>query len=165
MNIIGIDPGLAKLGWGVIDAYDKNKIKLIDYGCISTSGSDSIGERLEKIYGGIQAVVRRFRPREAAVEKLFFAKNSRTAMEVAQARGVLLLALSRRKISISEYTPLQIKQALVGYGKADKKQVQYMVKQFLELRKIPEPDHSADALAAALCHSNSRIIESIEMMR
>ncbi len=158
--LIGIDPGLAKTGWGVIVVSDRNKIALKEFGCITTKKKYSFACRLDKIYKEICKLNEKFKPKEAAVEKIFFAANKKTAIDVAQARGVVLLALNHSDIKISEYTPLEIKQAVVGYGKAEKKQVMFMVKQFLNMRE-DFSDHAADALAAAICHTNSRIVNKL----
>lgn len=154
MRIMGIDPGLAELGWGIIEVQKDNKLDLIKHGCISTSNKDPFTVRLGKIYNSILDLVNTYRPDEVAVEKLFFSSNAKTAIAVAHARGAIFIALSHTKVKVSEYTPLQIKQALVGYGRAAKEQVQFMVKNFLHLENIPESDHSSDALAAALCHNS-----------
>ncbi len=156
--IMGIDPGLASAGWGVIEAGSDGS-RLLEYGCIKTPRGPA-APRLEKIYGGISELAARFSPAEASVEELFFAKNTKSAMDVAQARGAIILALRHSGIRVEGYTPLEIKQALVGYGRASKQQVQYMVRQFLGVKEIPRPEHAADALAAALCHAGSRKLKS-----
>lgn len=160
---MGIDPGLAKLGWGIIEVEDNDKPVLVDYGCINTSSAELISYRLDYIYKQLRKLVKRLKPNEVAVEKLFFSSNAKTAMDVAQARGVVMVALNHTGIKVSEYTPLEIKLAVVGYGRAQKKQVQYMVKHFLNLAKVPKSDHAADALAAAICHNNSRKLAQIKM--
>lgn len=158
--ILGIDPGLANVGWGILEVAGAD-CHLADYGSISTKPGLSLSERIGIIYDSISDIVNKYGPNESSVEKLFFAKNSSSAIEVAQARGSVLLALRNNDCLVNEYTPLEIKQALVGYGRASKQQVQFMVKQFLKMEKIPSPDHAADALAAALCHLSSRKIRDI----
>ena len=155
---MGIDPGLAKLGWGIIEVFENKQPVLIDYGCVSTVKTESFSNRLGIIYAKICSLIKEYNPEEISIEEIFFATNAKTAINVAQARGAVMLAFNHSGIKVCEYTPLQIKQALVGYGRAGKQQVQYMVKNFLKLKEIPSPDHAADALAAALCHNNSRKI-------
>lgn len=153
MKILGIDPGTGILGFGVIEASASNKVELIDGGVIKTPVKEKDHIRLETIYDELDEIISEHKPEVMAVEKLFFAQNVTTAMSVSQARGVVLLAGVKHKMSIFEYTPLQIKQALTGYGRADKKQIQEMVKIILKLDQVPQPDDCADALAAAICHS------------
>lgn len=152
MRIIGIDPGTGILGFGVIDVV-KGKMKLVDAGVITTPAHTPHDERLEDIFDNLTAIIAETKPSVMSIEKLFFAQNVTTAMTVSQARGVAMLAGRKGKLSIAEYTPLQIKQTLTGYGKADKKQVQEMVRLQLGLAKVPKPDDCADALAAAITHS------------
>lgn len=152
MRIIGIDPGTGILGFGVIEVL-KGKLSLIDAGVIKTPSTDSDADRLKTIFEELTSVIKSTNPTEMAVEKLFFAQNVTTAMTVSQARGVVLLIGVQAGLSISEYTPQQIKQALTGYGKADKKQIQEMVRVILKLKHTPKPDDCADAIAAAICHS------------
>ncbi|HET7528704.1 MAG TPA: crossover junction endodeoxyribonuclease RuvC [Candidatus Saccharimonadales bacterium] len=154
MRIIGIDPGTGILGFGVIEA-DGGKHQLVDAGVIRTPVKEDDAVRLQTIYEELSDIVAQTNPAQMAVEKLFFAQNVTTAMTVAQARGVVLLAGQQAGLSIFEYTPLQIKQALTGYGRAEKKQVQEMVRVLLGLKDVPKPDDCADALAAALTHSTS----------
>ncbi|MFW6173337.1 MAG: crossover junction endodeoxyribonuclease RuvC [Elusimicrobiota bacterium] len=161
MKIMGIDPGLANVGWGIIKETDNSKFSLVNYGCISTSSSDTFIKRLDLLYKRAKDLVEKYNPEEVAVEELFFSANTKTAINVAHARGAVMVALNHSGMKVSEYTPLEIKQALVGYGKAKKSQVQYMVKQFLNLDEIPHPGHSADALAAALCHCSSRKLNNL----
>ena len=156
MIIVGFDPGLATLGYGVIEKNIRSKPKMLDYGIISTPKEENLAVRLALLEKGIKQVIDKFKPDEIAMEELFFAKNVKTAIAVAHARGVLLLTANKECGKIFEYTPLQIKQALTGYGRADKKQIQAMVKQFLGLNSIPRPDDAADALAVALTHSQTR---------
>ncbi len=152
MRIIGIDPGTGILGFGVIDVI-KGKMKLVDAGVITTPAHTPHDERLEDIFDSLTDIIASTKPDVMSIEKLFFAQNVTTAMTVSQARGVAMLAGRKGKMPIAEYTPLQIKQTLTGYGKADKKQVQEMVRIQLGLAEIPKPDDCADALAAAITHS------------
>lgn len=152
MRILGIDPGTGILGFGVIDAA-KGKAKLVDGGVIRTPVKEDDAVRLETIFDELTAIIKETKPEAMSVEKLFFAQNVTTAMTVAQARGVVLLAGKQAKLAIYEYTPLQIKQALTGYGRAEKKQIQEMVRVILNLKEVPKPDDCADALAAAITHS------------
>lgn len=156
MRIIGIDPGTGILGFGVIDAPKGGKAKLVDAGVIRTPVKEDDAVRLLTIYEELSGVITEAKPTVMAVEKLFFAQNVTTAMTVAQARGVVLLCGKKAGLQIAEYTPLQIKQALTGYGRADKKQMQEMVRILLGLSEPPRPDDCADALAAAIMHSMSR---------
>jgi crossover junction endodeoxyribonuclease RuvC len=153
MRIIGIDPGTGILGFGVIDVTAQNKATLVDGGVITTPVKQADSVRLLTIYEELSEIIQTHKPEVMAVEKLFFAQNVTTAMSVAQARGVVLLCGEQKSLSLFEYTPLQIKQALTGYGRADKKQIQEMVRIMLSLREIPKPDDCADALAVAICHS------------
>ena len=154
MRILGIDPGYAIVGYGVLD-YDNNKFKTIEYGAITTPSSMNMFDRLKSIYDDLCHVIEQTRPQYMAIEELFFNSNQKTAINVAQARGVLLLSALNHGISVHEYTPLQVKQAVVGYGRAEKKQVQLLVKSILGLEKVPKPDDTADALAIAVCHAHS----------
>ncbi len=153
MRILGIDPGTGILGFGVIDASASNKVVLVDGGVIRTPAKQDDSIRLETIYDEIMEIIAMHKPDIMSVEKLFFAQNVTTAMTVSQARGVVLLAGVKSGLQLFEYTPLQIKQALTGYGRADKKQIQEMVRVILGLKETPQPDDCADALAAAICHS------------
>lgn len=152
MRILGIDPGTGILGFGVIDA-GRGKTRLVDGGVIRTPANQDDAVRLQTIFEEITDVIAQSKPEAMAVEKLYFAQNVTTAMTVAQARGVVLLAGQQAGLAIYEYTPLQIKQALTSYGRADKKQMQEMVRVILELDEVPKPDDCADALAAAITHS------------
>jgi len=156
MRIIGIDPGTGILGFGVIEIDAKNQPHLIDAGVIRTPVKENDAVRLQTIYNELSEIIASTKPKEMAVEKLFFAQNVTTAMTVAQARGVVLLCGMQKNLEIAEYTPLQIKQALTGYGRADKKQIQEMVRIQLGLSEVPKPDDCADALAAALTHAATR---------
>lgn len=152
MRIIGIDPGTGILGFGVIDV-DGSKFTLVDAGVIRTPVKEDDAIRLHTIYDELSEIIEATKPTHMSVEKLFFARNVTTAMTVSQARGVVLLCAKQAGLEIAEYTPMQIKQAITGYGKADKKQIQEMVKLQLGLTAIPKPDDAADALAAALTHA------------
>ncbi len=153
MIILGIDPGLAIVGYGVIE-YVGNKYKVLDYGAITTDSNLDFPERLKRIYDEMSALIEKYKPEDLAMEELFFNKNVKTALKVGQARGVQILCAKNKGLDIYEYTPLQVKQAVVGYGRADKSQVQKMVKVLLNLKEIPKPDDVADALAVAICHSS-----------
>lgn len=153
MRIIGIDPGTGILGFGVIDVDQKGTPKLVDAGVVKTPAHTPLDDRLEEIYDSLQEIIADTKPDVMSIEKLFFARNVTTAMSVSHARGVAMLAGKKGKMPIAEYTPLQIKQTLTGYGKADKKQVQEMVRLQLGLKEVPKPDDAADALAAAITHS------------
>ena len=155
MIILGLDPGTATTGYGVI-RMTNFKITCVAYGAIITRPEMAMQERLKVIYEDLGQILAQYSPDEVAVEKLFFGRNTTTAITVGQARGVLLLRLAQAGLTIGEYTPMQIKQALVGYGNAEKKQVQYMVQHFLKLPEVPRPDDAADALAIAICHAHSR---------
>lgn len=154
MLILGIDPGLARLGWGIISE-EKSKLNLVDYGCFETSSESKEPDRLNAIHHFLTTLIKTHTPDVVSIEELFFAKNARTAMMVGQARGVVLLSATLSKLPIFSYTPLQVKQALSGYGRADKLQMQLMVKSILNLTKIPKPDDAADALSIAITHAFS----------
>lgn len=153
MRIIGIDPGTGILGFGVVEVLG-NKLTMIDAGVIKTPAHTPLDERLEEIFDGLTEIIAETRPDVMSIEKLFFARNVTTAMSVSHARGVAMLTGRKAKLPIAEYTPLQIKQTLTGYGKADKKQVQEMVRLQLGLKTVPKPDDAADALAAAITHAS-----------
>lgn len=152
MRILGIDPGTGILGFGVIDV-DKQKMRLVEAGVIKTPAHTPHEERLEEIFDGLQEIIASTQPDQFSIEKLFFSRNITTAMTVAEARGVAILTAKKAALPIAEYTPMQIKQTLTGYGKADKKQVQEMVRMQLGLKEVPKPDDCADALAAAITHA------------
>ena len=152
MVILGIDPGYAIVGYGVLE-YNQNRFKILDYGAITTDAGTPFDIRLEKIYDGIQTIVERFHPEAMGIEKLFFNTNQKTVIDVAQARGAILLAAKKSGVKAFEYTPLQVKMAVTGYGRAEKKQVQEMTRVLLNLEKVPKPDDTADALAIAVCHA------------
>ena len=151
MRILGIDPGTGILGFGVIDVDKKGGFKLVDAGVIRTPVKQADSLRLATIYDELQQIIKHCQPTVMSVEKLFFAQNVTTAMSVSQARGVVLLCGQQHHLDLYEYTPMQIKQAVTGYGKADKKQMQEMVRMLLKLDQVPKPDDAADALAAAIC--------------
>ena len=153
MIILGIDPGLATLGYGLIRKDETGRCEVIDYGVITTPKEESLPTRLVLLEDGINQILRNYRPNQIAMEELFFSKNITTGIAVAHARGVALLACVKYCPYLFEYTPMQIKQALTGYGKADKAQMQQVVTTMLHLDKIPRPDDAADALAIALCHA------------
>jgi crossover junction endodeoxyribonuclease RuvC len=153
MRILGIDPGTGILGFGVIDTKPGGKAVMVDAGVIRTPVKQPDSERLKTIYDELTEIIKINKPDTMSVEKLFFSQNVTTAMSVSQARGVVLLCGIQNDLELFEYTPQQIKQALTGYGKADKKQIQEMVRVILKLNEVPKPDDCADALAAAICHS------------
>ena len=155
MVILGLDPGLATLGYGVIKKEPRKKAEMLDYGVISTPKDENLAVRLCMIEKGLKQIIDKFKPDEIAVEELFFAKNVKTAIAVAHARGIILLTANKECGRLFEYTPLQIKQALTGYGRAEKIQIQQMVKTLLGLKGIPKPDDAADALAVALTHAQT----------
>jgi len=154
LKIMGVDPGLATLGYAFVEK-NNNSFQLIEYNVIETSSEITDVKRLKKIYERLQDLIKDYHPDCMAVEELFFNKNVKTAIRVGQARGVILLAGADAGLKVSEYTPLQVKQAVVGYGRASKHQVQHMVKALLNLESIPEPDDAADALAVAICHGHN----------
>lgn len=154
ITIIGIDPGIADTGYGIIEV-ESSQLKCLEYGSIKTSAKDNLPRRLEKLNQELDKLIKKYKPNFSGVEQLFFAKNAKTALIVGQARGVVLLTLSQNKVPIFEFTPLQIKQAVSSYGGASKLQVQKMVKLLLGLRELPRPDDAADALAAAICAASS----------
>lgn len=154
MIVVGIDPGYAIVGYGVVE-YQANRFRVIDYGAVTTEAAVPFARRLETIWDQLELLLQRHRPDVMSLEKLFFTTNQKTAIDVAQARGVIQLAAVKRGLPVFEYTPLQIKQAVVGYGKAEKQQVMQMTKTLLRLEKAPKPDDVADALAVAVCHCHS----------
>jgi len=154
MLILGIDPGTAITGYGFIRA-DTDPIEMVAYGAVLTPSDWDMPRRLAHIYRELTALIAQHQPTDAVVEKLFFSKNVRTALSVGQARGVALLVAAQAQLTIHEYTPTEIKQAVVGYGRADKNQIQQMVKMLLQLDFVPQPDDAADALAVAICHAHS----------
>ncbi len=155
MVILGVDPGLAHTGWGVVETRG-SVCRARAYGCVATRAHEAIDSRLGRIYDELRAVIEKFGPTELAIENVYFGENVKSAIATAQARGVAIVACSKAGLSVGEYTPMQIKQAVVGTGAADKHQVMYMVRSILALDHEPHPDHAADALAAAVCHANLR---------
>lgn len=153
--ILGVDPGLANTGWGIIELCGSRK-RALAYGCISTTTDKGIALRLKSINDGITAVIERYRPLELAIESVYFGSNTQSALSTGQARGAALVAAAERDLVVGEYSPTQVKQAIVGVGRAEKQQVQYMVRVLLKLDHEPSPDHAADALAIALCHAQLR---------
>ncbi len=154
MIILGIDPGIATVGYGVVECIG-NKYSVLDYGAITTPADDHFPIRLQAIYRKLDEIIKKYNPQDLAIEELFFNKNVKTAIKVGHARGVEILVAANNHMEIFEYTPLQIKQAVVGYGRAEKAQVQEMVKILLNLKDRPKPDDVADALAVAICHGSS----------
>ncbi|MCD7811483.1 MAG: crossover junction endodeoxyribonuclease RuvC [Ruminococcus sp.] len=157
-RILGIDPGYAIVGFGVLD-YDGVRFTPIEYGAVLTEAGTPFPERLRAIHEDIEFIFNKFKPDSMAVERLYFTSNQKTAIDVAQARGVTVLSAATRGIPVYEYTPLQVKQAVVGYGRAEKHQVMEMTRQLLNLSQIPKPDDAADALAIAICHGHSTRFE------
>lgn len=156
LRVIGIDPGTAITGWGVVDlADDGHSLSLVDYGAITTPAKTPLASRLKTIYQQLNEIIDTYQPQDGAIEVLFFSRNTTTALSVGHARGVAMLALANAELQIAEYKPMEIKQAITGYGGADKGQVQRMVALMLELDDIPKPDDAADAIAIAICHSHS----------
>jgi crossover junction endodeoxyribonuclease RuvC len=154
MIILGIDPGFARTGYGVIEEKNKN-LRMLDYGCLSTPAGLIFEKRLKKIHEGLASLIKKFKPDVCAVEKIFFCKNAKTAIDVGQARGVVILTAAEKNLKILEFTPLQVKQFITGYGRAEKGQIQKMIKILLNLKEIPKPDDAADALALAIAGSNN----------
>jgi len=169
MLILGIDPGTAAIGWGLIKKESGNsrsspkECRAVAFGCLKTDSKQNTPERLFHLYQQLIKLLHQYRPTAVAVENLFFFKNQKTAISVSQARGVILLTAEQNNLPIYEYTPLQIKQALTGYGRAEKKQIQKMVKEILGLKEIPQPDDAADALAAAICCAHSIKLEQFSI--
>lgn len=154
MIILGIDPGYAIVGYGVIDA-DRGRFRTLEQGAVLTRAGEDFNRRLEKIYDGVRAVLERWKPEAVSIEKLYFQNNQKTAIGVAEARGVILLAAQQARASVFEYTPLQVKLAVTGYGQAKKPQVMEMTRRLLCLKEVPKPDDTADALAMAICHGQA----------
>ncbi|HIE38515.1 MAG TPA: crossover junction endodeoxyribonuclease RuvC [Anaerolineae bacterium] len=161
MRVLGVDPGTATTGYGVVEEAEEG-LQALAYGVVTTPAGQPLPERLQTIYREIVRLVREWEPDEAAVEELYFSANVRTAMSVGQARGVVLLALADAGLAVAEYSPLAVKQALTGYGRADKRQMQGMVRMLLGLPEVPRPDDAADALAVAVCHLHSARIRALE---
>ena len=154
MIILGIDPGYAIVGYGVVN-YRNNHFDVVDYGAILTDAKTPFNERLEIIYDRLNQLLNIHKPDAMSVEKVFYNSNAKTVIDVSQARGVIMLAAQKNKVPVFEYTPLQVKQSVVGYGRAEKNQIQEMTKRILSLEKVPKPDDTADALAMAICHGHS----------
>ena len=161
MRIIGIDPGTATIGYGVIDCVN-GRNRVVAYGVITTSPKKTDAERLLDIYCDVNTIISEFNPGIVAMERLFFARNTTTAIAVAKASGVIQLAMTQRDLAIEEYTPMEVKLSVVGHGTAEKKQVQYMIQRILELKEIPKPDDAADALAIAVCHAHSMKLKNLK---
>lgn len=155
MIILGVDPGLATVGFGIVK-YNNNRFTTLNYGAITTPPKIPVPERLEMIYDDLQRIIDSYRPTDFAIEELFYNTNQKTVITVCEARGTILLAAQKNGLEVDEYTPLQVKQSVVGYGRAEKIQVMTMVKNILKLEKIPKPDDAADALAIAICHAHSK---------
>ena len=153
MRILGIDPGYAIVGYGVVD-YHQNRFSVVGFGAITTPAGMPFPKRLRDIDRDMHSILEKYQPDELSIEKLYFNTNTTTAIDVAQARGVIVLAAEKHGVSVAEYTPLQVKQAITGYGRAEKRQVMEMVKNFLNLQAVPKPDDTADALALAVCHAH-----------
>ncbi len=160
MIILAIDPGIAITGFGIVES-NRGNTSCKDFGSINTEAGLAPAHRLKIIFREITELIDKHEPDEMAVERLFFNANVNTAMSVGQAKGVIMLAAAMRNLSVFEYTPLQVKQAVAGYGRAEKRQIQQMVKMILKLAEIPKPDDAADALALAICHANSKKMESL----
>lgn len=153
MRILGIDPGYATIGYGIIE-YNNFRFKTVAYGAITTTPDKAFSDRLCEIYDDITTLIKTYQPECLSIEKLYFNTNTTTAIDVAQARGVILFAVRKAGIQIHEYTPLQVKQSITGYGRAEKHQVMEMIKNLLQLNAVPKPDDTADALALAICHAH-----------
>lgn len=153
MRILGIDPGIGRTGWGVIEKQGEQKALTVAYGCLETTKETALSIRLKEIYQGLTEIIAKYEPKALAVEELFFNVNTKTALVVGQARGVVLLVAANNDIPVFTYTPLQVKMGVAGYGRAEKKQVGEMVKLLLKLKAVPKPDDTADALAIALTHA------------
>ena len=154
MRVLGIDPGVATVGFGVVD-FGKNSQRLVEYGVITTPAGLPLSNRLLQISNDMEELIHTFKPDEIAVEELFFSKNITTGIAVAHGRGVILLAAEKLGVPVFEYTPMQVKQAVVGYGGAEKRQVMLMTQRLLNMKEVPRPDDAADALAIAICHSRA----------
>jgi crossover junction endodeoxyribonuclease RuvC len=164
--VLGIDPGTAIMGYGLVRENPNGEYELVEFGAITTPANQPLARRLLTIYGQLNELLERYKPTVMVVEELFFNKNTTTAIAVGQARGVALLSAATRNLGVREYTPLQVKQALTGYGRADKEQIQEMVRMLLRLDDIPRPDDAADALAIAICHLRSfRALHRLEQSR
>lgn len=154
MVVLGIDPGYAIVGYGIVE-YNGVTFKTIDFGAITTKAKTYFPQRLEKIFNDLDEIIKKYKPDALSIEKLFFNTNTTTAIDVAQARGVILLAAQKNSVPVFEYTPLQVKQSVTGYGRAEKKQIMEMTRVLLNLKSVPKPDDTADALAMAVCHAHT----------
>jgi crossover junction endodeoxyribonuclease RuvC len=161
LRIMGIDPGIARVGYGVVEVLG-SQVRHVTHGCIETHANTPVSERLQSIYRSLTDIIQAYQPQTMAVEELFFNRNTTTAFTVAQARGVILLCAAQHAVGLAEYTPMQVKQAVTGYGRADKGQIQQMVKLLLGLYEIPKPDDAADALAIAIAHGHTAPIARLE---
>jgi crossover junction endodeoxyribonuclease RuvC len=155
MRVMGVDPGSIKSGYGVVDAIGGQQLQALEFGVIRTPSKASLPERLLAINQRLRELIEKFQPNVVAIEDVFFAQNAKSALKLGQSRGAILLTVAQAGLEIAEYTPLEVKQSVVGYGRADKVQVQHMVKTLLSLQEIPRPDDAADALAIAICHHHS----------
>ena len=164
MIVLGIDPGYALMGWGVVEA-EGSRMKLINYGCIETKAGVPMQNRLRTLQLGVRDLLNIYKPDDVAFEELFFARNVTTALMVGAARGAAIIAAAEYTNNLYEYTPMQIKQAITGYGKADKKQIQQMVKLLLKLDDVPKPDDAADAIACAITHCQAGVAKSQFIMK
>lgn len=162
MRILGIDPGIAIVGYGVVDK-EGNRYKTVAYDAVTTRAHTPLEERLKIVYEGINDIIKLYKPDAMSIEELFFNNNAKTALTVGQARGVIILAAVQNNLPVYEYTPLQVKQALTGYGRAGKAQIQQMMKSMLALSAVPKPDDVADALAIAVCHGNSMMFNAARL--
>jgi crossover junction endodeoxyribonuclease RuvC len=163
MLVIGIDPGTAITGYGLVEEKHDRSLSAVEYGVVTTPAEMPMPQRLLELYRQLKKIILLHHPQSGAVEKLFFQRNVRTAISVGQGRGVAILALAEAGLEVAEYTPLEIKQAVTGYGSADKLQVQSMVQALLNLRELPNPDDAADALAVAICHAHSARMRQLYM--
>lgn len=159
--ILGIDPGLANTGWGVVEVAG-SRLRCVAYGCVTTKAAEPLPERLARVHDEIGAVIARYSPAECALESVYFGTNAKSAFATGQARGAAIMAMCGRGLALGEYSPVQVKKAVVGAGRAEKDQVAYMVRVLLSLPEPPKPDHAADALAVAICHAHSRAGAALE---
>ncbi|MBQ9937327.1 MAG: crossover junction endodeoxyribonuclease RuvC [Oscillospiraceae bacterium] len=164
MLVLGIDPGYAIIGWGAVN-YSSGRLVPVSYGAITTNADTPFADRLKEIGNDIGVILDKLKPQAISIEKLYFAANTTTAIDVAQARGVIVYEAAKRNIDIFEYTPLQVKQAVVGYGRAEKNQVMELTRQLLKLKSVPKPDDTADALAIAICHAHSFNSQSYAVLK
>lgn len=164
MLVLGIDPGYAIIGWGAVN-YSSGRLVPVSYGAITTNADTPFADRLKEIGNDIGVILDKLKPQAISIEKLYFAANTTTAIDVAQARGVIVYEAAKRNIDIFEYTPLQVKQAVVGYGRAEKNQVMELTRQLLKLKSVPKPDDTADALAIAICHAHSFNSQSYTVLK